>query len=250
MMRASKSRVFVAGVLSPFLSAFLGLYVYAALTRASENLDQDFVRRLVSVTLAMTVPFLVTVLLAIADARRGALSRSAKIGLGIAALSLALTWVPIRGLVVRVQQAQNTAIQDLAAPLFDTVDISGKTHRLADHLGKVVLINAWATWCPPCREEMPLLDKLYETRRDRGFMVFGLSTEDTELQRKFVQEKLSVNYPLLTANGDMPGLYQDIQRWPAFFLIDRKGRLQPAPQAGQAFDKVEAAVDALLSSDN
>jgi len=248
MAKTSGNRVLVAGMLSPLIAAFLGLYVYAALTRASENLNQDYVYRLMSVSLVMVVPFLVTLAFAIPELRRGALTRSGKIGVGVAVLSLCLTFVPIRGLIVRVQQARNAAIQDAAAPLFATVDIMGNPHRLQDHLGKVVLINAWATWCPPCREEMPLLDQLYESRKDRGFIVFGFSNEDVDLQKQFVREQLSVDYPLLTIDGEVPSLYRDVQRWPAFFLIDRKGRLQPAPQSGEPFEKMEAAVDALLGA--
>ena len=78
-------------------------------------------------------------------------------------------------------------------------------------------------------------------------MVFGLSTEKLELQQKFVKEQLSVSYPLLTINGNVPSLYKDIQRWPAPFLIDRKGELQPVPQAGREFEKIEAAVDSVLA---
>ncbi len=93
---------------------------------------------------------------------------------------------------------------------------------------------------------MPLLDKLYRKRRDEGLVIFGLSIEEVELQRKFVKEQVSVSYPLLTINGNVPSLYRDIQRWPAFILIDRKGKLQPVPQAGESFEKIEAAVEALL----
>ena len=135
MAKTSGNRVLVAGMLSPLIAAFLGLYVYAALTRASENLNQDYVYRLMSVSLVMVVPFLVTLALAIPDLRRGALTRSGKIGVGVAVLSLCLTFVPIRGLIVRVQQARNAAIQDAAAPLFATVDIMGNPHRLQVGIG-------------------------------------------------------------------------------------------------------------------
>jgi len=250
MTKASNYLVLVAGILSPPLAAFLGLYVYGAVTRASENLNQDFVFRLTVVTLAMAAPFFMTLLLAVKDLRRRTLNRYGKTGLGIAVLSLCLTFMPLRGLIGRVQQAHNVAMQDVTAPPFDTVDIAGGAQRLRDHMGKVVLINAWATWCPPCREDMPLLDQLYQRRKDEGFIVFGLSIEDVDLQRKFVNEQVSVTYPLLTLNGEMPVLYRDVQRWPAFFLIDRKGRLQPAPQAGEPFQKIEDAVDALLNEPN
>jgi peroxiredoxin len=248
MGKTSNYRVLFAGILSPPLAALLGLYVYSTLTQASADRNQDFVFRLTAVTLVMVAPFLLTLIVALPDLRRRTLTLAGKAGLGIAVLSLCLTWLPLRGLIGRVQQARNVAIQDVVAPAFDTVDIAGKPHHLDDHLGKVVLINAWATWCPPCKEEMPALDDLYQRRKDEGFIVFGLSMEDVDLQRKFVKEQVSVSYPLLTVEGNVPSLYRDIQRWPALFLIDRKGRLQPAPQAGEPFERVEAAVDALLKT--
>ena len=92
---------------------------------------------------------------------------------------------------------------------------------------------------------MPKLDHLYRERKDQGFIVFGLSDEDTAVQRKFM-EKIAVTYPLITTNGQVPKLYRDIARYPAIFLIDRRGKLQPAPSPDQPFEKVGAAVDALL----
>jgi peroxiredoxin len=84
-------------------------------------------------------------------------------------------------------------------------------------------------------------------RKNQGFIVFRLSQEDAELQKKFVQQ-VPVTYPLLTVQGSVPQIYRDIARYPAMFLIDRQGRLQPAPGPDQPFVKVEAAVDALLNS--
>lgn len=250
MRKLSKHRVLAAGILSPPLAAFLGTYVYTTLTRASADVNRDFVFRLTSVTLAMIAPFLLTMMLALADWRRGLLTRSGKVGLGVAVLSLGLTGLPLGGLIGRAEQARNLAIQDVAAPPFDTIDIVGKSHRLQDHMGEVVLINAWATWCLPCKEEMPQLDALYRKHKHEGLIVFGLSIEDVGLQQKFVKEEVSVSYPLLTLNGNVPSFYRDIQLWPAIFLIDRKGRLQPAPQAGEPFEKIEAAVDALLKDES
>jgi peroxiredoxin len=138
-------------------------------------------------------------------------------------------------------------MRDVAAPPFNTPDLLGKTQRLGDQKGKVVLVNIWATWCGPCREEMPKLDRLYRKREHQGFIVFGLSDESLDVQRKFV-EQVPVSYTLLTPRGEVPNLYRDIARYPAIFLIDRQGRLQPAPGPDQPFEKVEAAVDALLNS--
>ena len=92
---------------------------------------------------------------------------------------------------------------------------------------------------------MPELDRLYQKRKNQGLMVFGLSTEGADVQRT-VAERLSVTYPLLTTEGAVPDIYRTTARYPANFLIDREGRLQPAPSTEQPFEKLEAAVDALL----
>lgn len=246
MTRLSKYRVLISGILSPLACLVLYVLVYGILTRYSTDLEKDWLFRLSLSTLAMTVPFLITLALAIKDRRRQALSLAGKIGLTIAVLSLGLTWKPVSDGILRSRQSRNMALRDVAAPPFDTPDLLGKTQRLADQKGKVVLVNIWATWCGPCRLEMPNLDRLYRERQSQGFIVFGLSDESSDLQRKFV-EQVPVSYPLLTISGKVPNLYRDIARYPAIFLIDRQGRLQPAPGPDQPFAKVEAAVDALLA---
>jgi thiol-disulfide isomerase/thioredoxin len=244
MSKLSKKRVLICGILSLPAAFFLYVLVYSILTHYSTDLEKDWLSRLALSTLAMTVPFLVTLAIAIGERGHG-LSLSGKIGLAIAVLSLGLAWKPISDGITRSKQSRNLAMRDVPAPLFNTVDILGKTQRLADQKGEVVLVNIWATWCGPCRSEMPKLDRLYQERKQQGFIVFGLSDEDIDVQRKFV-EQIPVSYPLLTIKGEVPNLYRDIARYPAIFLIDRRGQLQPAPGPDQPFEKVEAAVDALL----
>jgi thiol-disulfide isomerase/thioredoxin len=247
MSKLSKYRVLMLGILSPLAARILYMLVYTTLTRFSADLEKDWLFRLSLSTLAMTVPFLVTLALAINDRRRQTLSRSAKVGLAIAILSLGLAWRPVSDGITRSKQSRNQAMRNVAAPPFETVDILGKTQRLRDHKGEVVLVNIWATWCVPCRNEMPKLDRLYQRRKPQGFIVFGLSDEGINAQRMF-WEQVPVSYPLLTLKGKVPSFYRDIARYPAIFLIDRQGRLQPAPGPDQPFEKIEAAVDALLNS--
>jgi cytochrome c biogenesis protein CcmG, thiol:disulfide interchange protein DsbE len=246
-MKLSKHGVLLCGILSPLLALILYALVYGTLTRYSADLEKDWLFRLSLSTIAMTIPFFATIALAINARRSGVLSLSAKIGLSVAILSLALVASPIRDGLLRAQQTRNMAMHDVAAPLFDTVDINGNAERLSDQAGKVVLVNIWATWCGPCRSEMPKLDQLYRERKDKGPVVFGISNEDIGVQQKYLQQ-VPVRYPLLTVKGTIPSLYRDIARYPAIFLIDRTGRLQPAPGPDQPFEKLEAAIDALLSS--
>src|SRR4029077_78885 len=247
MTRLSKYRVLLSGILSPLAALVFYALVYSILTRASADLEKDWLFRVSLSTLTMTLPFLFTFTLAIRDGRRHSFSLSGKIGFAIAILSLGLAWKPVSDGIIRWKQSRNMAMRDVAAPPFETVDLDGRTQRLEDQRGKVVLINIWATWCGPCRTEMPKLDRLYQERRDQGFIVFGLSDEDVAVQRRFLKQ-IAVSYPLLTINGKVPNLYRDIARYPAIFLIDRGGKLQLAPSPDQPFEKVEAAVDVLLKS--
>ncbi len=241
-----------AGLSAPLLSAVLGLGAYVGLTRLSANPDGDWVFRLAAVTLAMLAPPVLALVSAFRARRAGALGAAGIAGALVATLTLGLAFVPIRGGVRRARQAANLALSGVPAPDFLARDLDGGVHRLSGYRGSVVLVNIWATWCPPCRAEMPELDRLAAEEADRGLVVFGISTEEEAIQRTFRDESVAVEYPLLVPGalegGAVPPVFMETARYPANFLIDRQGLLHPAPSTDQPFSALEAEVERLLEA--
>lgn len=103
-------------------------------------------------------------------------------------------------------------------------DTTGNIWRLDAHRGEVVLVNYWATWCPPCRAETPGLVRLAEQYKQQGLVVVGVSLdEDTGVVRPFVEE-YKVSYPILLP-PDRAGLSEVVDSLPTSMLYDRQGRL-------------------------
>lgn len=102
----------------------------------------------------------------------------------------------------------------------------GRSLRLADYRGKVVFLNFWATWCPPCREEMPGMERLYQRFKDQGFVVLAVSVdaEGADVVSAFVTEH-RLTYPIgLDPKMALVGQY-GVRGLPSSFLVDRRGRL-------------------------
>ncbi len=107
---------------------------------------------------------------------------------------------------------------------FTLTDLQGKTWNLKDLRGKVVLLNFWATWCPPCRKEMPDLEALYLKFKDQGFVVLAISDEEAAKVNPFLAER-NITYPVLLDPGRKVNEEFQIDGIPKSFVYDRSGKL-------------------------
>jgi peroxiredoxin len=112
------------------------------------------------------------------------------------------------------------------APDFTLHSMSGSNLRLKEQRGRVVMVNFWATWCAPCRQEMPQLNRLYEKYRSSGFMLLGVNVDDDPSKAAEVAAKLGVTFPvLLDADKTVSKLY-DLNTMPSTVIIDRDGKVR------------------------
>ena len=112
------------------------------------------------------------------------------------------------------------------APDFVLKDSMGKTVKLSDYKGKVVLLNFWATWCGPCKIEIPWFVEFEQKHKDQGFAVLGVSMDEEGLEvvGPYLQET-KVNYRVLLGTDSVAQLYGGVDSLPTTFLLDRDGRV-------------------------
>ncbi len=133
------------------------------------------------------------------------------------------------GLLVTVFAATALASSDLegrAAPDFALKSSTGENLRLSEYRGDVVMINFWATWCGPCRQEMPLLDELYARYERVGFNLLGVNIDDDSRRAMQMIEELGVDFPVLfDARKEVSKLYE-VDAMPVTVLVDREGNVR------------------------
>lgn len=134
------------------------------------------------------------------------------------------------------------------APDFTLDDASGVPVKLSEFRGKVVLLNFWATWCFPCRTEIPWFVEFQETYRDRNLALLGVSLDDHGWKAvKPYIDQMKVNYPVMVASGDIEARYGGLNSLPATLIIDKSGRIAVTHVGLWPKSEYEAAINAILA---
>jgi len=126
-----------------------------------------------------------------------------------------------------------------SAPDFTLTDLAGKEHKLSDYRGKDVLLVFWATWCPPCRAEIPALIELRKTVGEDKLAMLAISNEKPDLVKGFVAQA-NLNYTVLLDQGILPGPYNTINAIPCSFFIDPEGKIKLATSGLVSLSEIKA----------
>lgn len=141
------------------------------------------------------------------------------------------------------------ATKDYQGPDFELIDENGETVRLSDYRGKVVLLNIWATWCPPCREEVPALVRLQEEYGADGLQIIGVSIDENgagEAVSEFAGS-FDINYPVPVDDGVVQEKYGPLSVIPTSYFLDREGYIRFYAPGYLEYEQMEETVRKLLN---
>lgn len=133
------------------------------------------------------------------------------------------------------------------APAFSMKNLAGEDVKLVDLKDKVVILNFWATWCGPCRSEIPAFIKFQEAYKERGVEVIGISLDDEEADYVGkVAARFGINYQVLMGTQEVVEAYGPIKAIPMTVIIDRAGNLSSRHLGVMSFDKLEQKIKPML----
>jgi peroxiredoxin len=148
----------------------------------------------------------------------------------------------LKSMEARLMLKEGTKAPDFSLPV-----LGGGTISMAALKGKVVVVNFWATWCPPCLKEMPMLNELHTAYKDQGVVVLGLSLDEEGLSitEPFIK-KLGISYPIVESDKKTYQAYGNILTIPHTFVVDRNGVVTKRFVNNQSKEAFEEAIKAAL----
>ena len=132
------------------------------------------------------------------------------------------------------------------APEFSLPELTGQTLDLSAYRGKVVLLDFWATWCDPCRDEIPHFVELQDKYGDQGLQIIGISMDDETAPVREFYQRFHINYPVTMGNAKIGELYGGVLGLPIAFLIGRDGRIEARHIGATDSSVFEREIKALL----
>ena len=139
-----------------------------------------------------------------------------------------------------------TSAEHPFAPDFSLPDMTGQQLKLSDYRGKVVLLDFWATWCGPCREEIPHFVELQKKLGDRGLQIIGVSMDDGPEPVRDFYRQFKINYPVVMGNAKIGELYGGVLGLPIAFVIGRDGRIYSKHIGATDISSLEREIEAQL----
>lgn len=164
----------------------------------------------------------------------------------VAGFGLYLTFKPGQSDTPRIK---NTSMVGKTRPDFSLKDTSDKLHSIKEWDGKVIMLNFWATWCPPCRREIPAFINLYDKYHDKGLIIVGVALDSKQNAIDFV-DPMGINYPIVVGEEDGIALTQeygnDLGILPYTVIIDRKGVIRQTIRHEVSQQEAERLIAPLL----
>jgi len=145
-----------------------------------------------------------------------------------------------------VETGWSPAMVNYPAPDLSLMDVTGNLASLTDYRGKIVLVNNWATWCPPCKAEMPDLEAYFSAHKDDGFTLIGISAGDTETQvNDFIQD-YGITFPMWLDPYETALDSFNTMNLPSSFVIDETGTVRMAWSGAVSLENLEKYVTPLF----
>ncbi len=141
-------------------------------------------------------------------------------------MSSLLRWIAPAALALVTTTAMPVVTPTTLAPDFTLRAMAGPNMRLQEQRGQVVMINFWATWCGPCRQEMPHLNRLYDKYKGSGFVLIGVNVDDDARNAAEVAAKLGIKFPVLWDTDKKVSKLYDLATMPSTVIVDRDGKVR------------------------
>jgi thiol-disulfide isomerase/thioredoxin len=171
-----------------------------------------------------------------------------KHGLFLASLLVLLVGCTPPGLAPEKESA--VTLGEVAGAEFSIPNLANPSEKLslAPYKGQVVLLDFWATWCPPCRSELPALNRLYNDLKEKGFVIVGMTVDNGSVEQVAeAVKRFELSYPVGLAGEDVQQAYGGIRAVPTKFLLDKKGAVAKQYTGVVPERQLRADVEALLA---